>query len=63
MMFLLSSAGMENGEIAAVIVNTFNVLSTFVAVPAIEKLGRRFLLLFGFGVMGMSLAARASPRF
>ena len=37
-------------------VNTFNVLSTFIAVPAIEKLGRRALLLGGFGMMGMSIA-------
>lgn len=52
--FLINSAaGMDNGEVAAIIVNTFNVLSTFIAVPAIEKLGRRVLLLGGFGVMGM----------
>lgn len=52
---IFRAAGMDNSEVAACIVNAFNVLSTFIAVPAIEKLGRRILLLGGFGVMGIFL--------
>eukprot|EP00121_Abeoforma_whisleri_P013061 Awhi_evm2s12059 len=43
------SAGFSDPEIATIIVSAFNVIATFPAIPIIERMGRRFLLLGGFG--------------
>ena len=49
---ILAAANIEP-ELGVIMINTFFVIATVAAVPMIEKQGRRFLLLSGFGSMGV----------
>lgn len=53
---ILAAANIEP-ELGVIMINAFFVIATVAAVPAIETLGRRFLLLIGFGAMGVFLVA------
>eukprot|EP01134_Creolimax_fragrantissima_P006395 CFRG6395T1 len=50
---IFAAAGMDNAEAATIMVSGFNVLTTFPAISVIERAGRKFLLVAGFGGQGV----------
>lgn len=59
---MFSSAGFSNVFLANVLVGTFNVLGVIIAIPLMDRLGRRVLLMLSIAVMFVSCIAISYTR-